>query len=50
MAFTTTLPSGMPSFCNLSSPKNGNSIIPTRSASKRFAYFYKEKLIDEMKN
>lgn len=35
-------PSGMPSFCNLSSPKNGNSIIPTRSASKRFAYFWKK--------
>lgn len=32
-------PNGMPIFCKRSSPKYGNSIIPTRSASKRFAYF-----------
>lgn len=30
-------------FCNLSSPMYGSSIIPTRSASKSFAYFWKQR-------
>lgn len=33
-------PNGMPIFCKRSSPKYGSSIIPTRSASNRFAYFW----------
>lgn len=32
-------PNGTPIFCKRSSPKYGNSIIPTRSASNKFAYF-----------
>lgn len=33
-------PSGMPIFCNRSSPKYGSSIIPTRCASNKSAYFW----------
>lgn len=32
-------PSGTPNFCRRSSPKYGSSIMPTRSASNKLAYF-----------